>query len=417
MRIVSVEFSGKGAMAHYTFHVCRALADQGLDVTLLTSNTYELGHLPHNFKVIQLFPMWDPHRNPTRNRLLHNARRITRGARFVMAWGRVLGFLYQTKPDIALFGIIRFTFERHFLKILKMLNFTLAEVVHDVRMFDHSPGAKSVTKESDNYVETYRNIYKLFDVIFVHDRSNYELFLDMYKVPVEKVIEIPLPPSDMLAELTPDRTAKELKREMNVPDGVPVVLFFGTIAKYKGIELLVEAFPTIHKATNAHLIVAGYAAKDSQPDKLMQRAKELGIENNVSWLLDYFPNERVRPLMEVADVVVYPYRHITQSGALKVAYLFGNPVVATNVGGLPDVVEPGKTGYLIPPENPAAIAEATIKVLQDPQHAKEMGEYAASLIQTKYSWRILAERMKRAFEQLKSATHKVLPMIQPDHQA
>src|SRR5688572_29790454 len=118
MRIIAVEFSGKGAMAHYNYHVCRALANQGMEVTLLTSNTYELDQMPHNFKVVKLFPMWDPHRNQTRNRLLHNARRVTRGARFVMAWVSVLRYLQREKPDVALFGIIRFTFERYFLKML-----------------------------------------------------------------------------------------------------------------------------------------------------------------------------------------------------------------------------------------------------------------------------------------------------------
>ncbi len=87
------------------------------------------------------------------------------------------------------------------------------------------------------------------------------------------------------------------------------------------------------------------------------------------------------------------------------------------MGGLPDVVEDGKTGYLVPPEDDNALAEAVIKVLQDPEAAQRMGEYGRHLVETRFAWRVLAERMKRAFEGLIAKTRTGVTAVQPDQSA
>jgi glycosyltransferase involved in cell wall biosynthesis len=191
-----------------------------------------------------------------------------------------------------------------------------------------------------------------------------------------------------------------LQRELGIRPHQPVVLFFGTVSRYKGVENLIEAFPAVQRATGARLVIAGFPAKEVDPDALKARAAELGIGDHVSWFLDYVPNERVVPLMELSTVAVFPYHAITQSGALQVAYACGKPVVATRVGGLPDVVEDGKSGLLTPAQDPTALADAITRIVRDPVTAAKMGEHARMLAETKYSWRVVAETMKAAFERL-----------------
>ena len=105
-------------------------------------------------------------------------------------------------------------------------------------------------------------------------------------------------------------------------------------------------------------------------------------------------------LMGIATVAVYPYRSSTQSGALQVAYTFGRPVIATAVGGLPEAVEEGRSGFLVPPQSPSALAEKIITLVSKPEPAKIMGEYARHLSETRFGWRSVARKIIKVYDQL-----------------
>jgi len=192
--------------------------------------------------------------------------------------------------------------------------------------------------------------------------------------------------------LTPD----EMRQKLGVEPGRPVVLFFGTITKYKGLEDLLQAFPAVQQQTGAKLIVAGFPAKDVDPEALRALADGLGLTPHTAWFLDYVPNEWVATLMGISDVVVLPYRAITQSAVLQIAYACGKPVVATRVGGLPDVVEEGRSGLLAEAGNPPSLAQTIIELLSAPEKIEAMGAYARTLAEQKYSWRTLAEELRVA---------------------
>jgi glycosyltransferase involved in cell wall biosynthesis len=400
MRVFVVEVSGKGGMIHYDYHLCRALQRAGVDTTLVTSNVYELDNLAHNFRVVKLLRLWDPRGNKARNPLLRRIRRGLRGARYIAEWTRLLLYLRKERPDVVVFGKIHFGFELYFLRTLRAWGLKLAAVVHDVRNYDTRPSSKAVVQNSRQQIEQYTRIYRQFSALFVHDHSSYDDFLSLYDIPAERVHEIPMATNELLLEVVPDRTCEQLQQEFNVKPDQPVVLFFGTVSRYKGVQTLIEAFPAVHLATGARLVIAGFPAKEVDPTALRKRTAELGIADQIAWFLDYVPNERVAPLMELCHLAVFPYHAITQSGALQVAYAFGKPVVATRVGGLPDVVEEGQSGLLVPPEDSAALADAIIKIVGDPVAATKMGQHAKALAENKYSWRVVAERVKAVFERL-----------------
>ena len=142
-----------------------------------------------------------------------------------------------------------------------------------------------------------------------------------------------------------------------------VILFFGLIRRYKGLDLLLEAMPRVAEETGAHLYIAG-ECYDELSDYEDQIAR-LGIADHVTLDARYVANEEVPTLMAAADVVVLPYRHATQSGIAQVAYACGRPVITTAVGGLPDVVWDGETGLLVPPEDPGSIADAVRRFYED----------------------------------------------------
>lgn len=171
-----------------------------------------------------------------------------------------------------------------------------------------------------------------------------------------------------------------------------VLLFFGYVRPYKGLNVMLEAMVQIITRMKAALYVVGEFYDDK--DKYMNKIAELGLESHVVVNSDYVPNDTVGLYFSAADVVMLPYLSATQSGIAQIAYNFNKPVIATNVGGLAEVVRDGVTGFVVPPNNPAALAEAVVRYFAE-QRGEEFARNVAQEKQ-KYSW----EAMARAIEDL-----------------
>jgi len=151
------------------------------------------------------------------------------------------------------------------------------------------------------------------------------------------------------------RYTKETAREELGVDG-RVLLFFGYIRPYKGLSVLLEAFAETLRDGPATLFIVGeFYEKRERYDSIIN---ELGISEHVRIVDEYVPNEAVEQYFRACDVVVLPYLSATQSGIVQVAYGFDKPVIVTGVGGLPDVVDHGETGFVVPPRDPGALAAA-----------------------------------------------------------
>ncbi|RKY93584.1 MAG: hypothetical protein DRQ01_04415 [Ignavibacteriae bacterium] len=149
---------------------------------------------------------------------------------------------------------------------------------------------------------------------------------------------------------------QKTKEELGFNKDSIVLLFFGYIRKYKGLDILIEAFPKIHSdIPEARLLIVGEFY--DKPGLYLDQIKKLGIEDKVKVVNEFVPNEDVAKYYEVSDVVILPYRSATQSGILNVAYGFNKPVIVTDVGGLAEFVNEGKTGFVVKPNSPDAIAE------------------------------------------------------------
>ncbi|MCK4921103.1 MAG: glycosyltransferase [Bacteroidales bacterium] len=135
----------------------------------------------------------------------------------------------------------------------------------------------------------------------------------------------------------------EAKLRLNLEDNISYILFFGLIRKYKGLDILLKAMPLLKNA-NIKLLVAGefYDSKE----EYLNLAEDLGIRDRVVFYGKFIPDDEVKLFFSASDLVVQPYRSATQSGVTQIAYHFGIPMVVTRVGGLPEIVEDGKTGFL-----------------------------------------------------------------------
>ena len=154
----------------------------------------------------------------------------------------------------------------------------------------------------------------------------------------------------------------KLKMEFGFTEDSLVLLFFGYVRKYKGLDILIEAFPKIlAQHSNAKLLIVGEFY--DEPSEYLELIKKLNIEEQVKVINQFVPNEDVGKYYQSSDVVILPYRSATQSGILNVAYGFYKPVIVTDVGGLAEFVDEGKTGFVVEPNSPDEIFEGVEKFL------------------------------------------------------
>lgn len=178
------------------------------------------------------------------------------------------------------------------------------------------------------------------------------------------------------------RYDRESAREKLGLDG-PVILFFGYIREYKGLADLIEALPRVVERKPVTLLVVGEFYDKREPYD--RRIEELSLENNIRIVDQYVPNEDVEIYFKASDLCVLPYRLATQSGIVQTAYGFGKPVVVTAVGGLPDVVTDGKTGYVVPPGDTGALADAVVRFFEEGAAGRMADNIRADL--DRFSWK------------------------------
>lgn len=173
------------------------------------------------------------------------------------------------------------------------------------------------------------------------------------------------------------------------------ILFFGRITPYKGLEYLCEAMRIVRKSIpDASLTIAG-GGKIYFDIETYKKLDYIEIINR------YVGMEELAELLYRCDISVCPYTEATQSGVIMTSYAMCKPVVATNVGGLGEMVNSGHSGILVPPKDTKALANAIIKLLGDRQLLEAMGKY----IQQEYfegnsSWSTIADKYIEYYKKL-----------------
>lgn len=178
----------------------------------------------------------------------------------------------------------------------------------------------------------------------------------------------------------------ELFREWapgEVADAGPTVLFFGRLSAYKGLEVFYDAVPLIaERARGCRFVVAGRPVPGYSPPP----APAVEPPARIDVMARYLSTTETARLFQQARVVVCPYTDATQSGVVLTAFAFGVPVVATDVGGLPEYVMPGRTGLLVPIRDARAVADAVSRILLDETLAMQLRNGIAAAGADDLSW-------------------------------
>jgi len=385
VKIAVVEFAGKGGLIHYAFQLCRAMAREGADVTLLTDRNYELNALDHPFRLQRLFHLWDPKpagqsKPPRRFRI----QRAVRAMLYYREWLRLIAFLKREHFDVVQFGDIRFPTDFYVLRQVRKHARIMADVCHNVRRFT---GSGSFTAS-----DRYERIYRLFDLVFLHHDVNRYEFLARFPESAQRVRTIVHGNEEIFLELRdPSITPAKVRERLGLAPDDQVVLFFGSLSAYKGIDLLLDAFGRMAgNHPRARLIVAGPPLADFKLEQQPPLQKAQIVPS-------YIDAGEVAAWIEMAAVVVYPYREIHQSGALQIALTLGAPIVATRVGANAEVITDGMSGLLVPPNDATALGEAISRLLSDPGLARRIGKGARATAEEKFAWRPIARQILEAY--------------------
>jgi glycosyltransferase involved in cell wall biosynthesis len=187
--------------------------------------------------------------------------------------------------------------------------------------------------------------------LFTHAAALANLVSETF--PRVAVASYPLPATS--TEKLPDRGAA--RRSLELPPERRVALFLGLIRPYKGVDLLLDAAASLPEGSDWFVVVAG-EPWGALGDRLQARASEAALAERVRLELGWVADDRMRALLAAADLVVLPYRSGSQSAVAPLALGHGIPVLATAVGGLPEVVLDGVNGRLVAPGSATELASA-----------------------------------------------------------
>jgi glycosyltransferase involved in cell wall biosynthesis len=219
--------------------------------------------------------------------------------------------------------------------------------------------------------------------IITHAEALKKMILQRFNLPAELVTVIPVGEFSIYRHWDPGIWTEQ---EGNI-------LFFGRVWPYKGLDYLIAAEPIISQVCpNASIVIAGRGEKLERYRAMMVHPDRFKVLNR------YIPRADVPRLFQQASIIVLPYTEASQSGVIPLAYAFGKPVVATRVGGIPEMVDDEVTGYLVPPRDSDSLATAVIRLLQDKETRQRMGQNALEKTKNELSWATIARQTIKVYQ-------------------
>lgn len=355
----------KGGISHYSGLLYRALAREN-DVTMIS---YKLQYPKFLFKKEQKDYGNDAFKIEGTNFLINTANPFN--------WIFSAKEIKKLNPDLIIIQWWHPYFSPCYWSLCKMLKkFKKLFICHNVFPHERFPLDRFLTK----------HVLAKGDYFIVHSKQDEEDLKSIKKNAKYKRNVLPTYNAFKIRNLT----KTEGRQILGIHKEEKVLLFFGFVREYKGLKYLLGALPKVtNELENIKLLVVGDF--DGDKEKYISLIDELGMESHVEIYDGYIPDLEVEKFFAASDLIVLPYISATQSAVVQVAYGFERPVVVTNVGGLPEVVRDGETGYVVEPADSEAIADAIVRFFKEnnAEHFKMAIEKEAD----RYSWNRMAEKI------------------------
>ena len=372
----------------YAYGLAMALVSKRVCLEFIGSDTVDSPEL-HTTPNLEFLNLWPTKRNNQRlidrlSRTLHHYASLVRYA--AAARPKVFHILWNSKVEY---------FDRTVLMLYyKVLGKKVALTVHNVNK------AKRDSNDSLFNRLTLRIQYRLADHMFVHTQKMKTELIHDFGVREQSVTVIRHPINNAFPDT--DLSPAEAKYQLGLRQAEKTILFFGKIKPYKGLEHLFAAFrQLVFSDATYRLMVAGEVQRGNEKylDELRRTFKHELDAEQIILKTHFIPDEEAEVFLKAADVLALPYNEIFQSGVLFLAYSFGLPVVATDVGSFREEIVEGRTGYLCRPADPEDLAEtirayfASNLYLNLATQREEIKNYA----NIHHSWDAVAELTRDAY--------------------
>jgi glycosyltransferase involved in cell wall biosynthesis len=257
---------------------------------------------------------------------------MSKAVNLMRYYARLVLYLYRHRRSVVHFtGIFRnalILFEGFVLSLcFRLLSSRYVYTVHNV--LPHN-------KENKRFLKwVYRLVYKIPDTLLVHTRLAKQQLVEQFSVPDQKVIVISIGVNEEMP--VTEITREEARRRMGFDARDRIVLFFGKVDEFKGLDILIEAFEVL-ELPSTKLLISGWFPNPSYRQKIISALGATRRKADIHLHEAFIPNEEVEIFFKSADVLALPYRNIYQSGVVFLCFNFGLPIVATNVGSLQEFV-------------------------------------------------------------------------------
>ncbi len=365
-----------GQDRHYAFGLAMALIANGLSIDVIGSDLVDGPemHFTPRLRFLNLYGS------------MQDANVAVKITRIIVAYIKLVRYASTAKPKI--FHILWNNKFQLFDRTLLMLYYKLLRKKVVLTAHNVNAGRRDAEDSLVNRL-TLRIQYRLSDHIFVHTKKMKDELLQRFHVVNSAVTIIPYGINNAVANT--DLTAVEAKERIGIRNGERTVLFFGAIKPYKGLEYLVAAFQKMAIEKGSYrLIIAGERKKGSEEylNEIQQLISLHSSREQVIQKIDFIPDAETELYFKAADVAVLPYTEIFQSGILFLAYSFGLPVIATDVGSLKEDIAEGSTGFVCKARDSGDLAVAIQRYFESDlfrhleQRRQEIRDYARS----RHSW-------------------------------
>ncbi len=375
--VVLAEPLGRGGIAQYTHCLASALLEQGVDVELVTADEYEFAD-EARYPVTPLFP------------LRKRAANLPAGPRQLAKMAALMGGIKalsqkaaRERPRVihwqASLVWADWLLARNLARAQSDASHRLIWTAHNILPHEQRRWHRQV----------YGRIYRQVDQIIIHADDNRQPLaaVEPNHAPasVIPIGQYGFFPTDEVGDRATAR------RTLGLQETDRVVLFFGVIRAYKGLDILIEACRQIRRQVDGfRLVIAGNPLEPFEP---YQRAIEAaGLSDCVLIRTGYIPNTEVAQYFLAADVVALPYRETYQSGVAFTAFSFGVPMVASRVGGISELIERSGGGRLVPAGDTNALARELKELLLNPEITRQLGANGQAYAQEAASWSKIAQR-------------------------
>lgn len=349
----------------YTFWLCRGLAEAGNDVTLITTEDHS-NDVDWSFPVIPISPAKDRDKNKFFKLV---------GYVYYLIW--LFVYILRTRADIIHYQFFRRErIECLYFPLLRLISKELVFTAHNI--LPHEKG------KFDHYLRYL--VYRSADKIIVHTSTIKEKLLAKFNFDNGKVFVVPaVKPNAGVYDVTVTKSVAREKLQLS-PD-TKVLLFFGFIRAYKGIDLLLEAFD-IARATqmDLQLVIAGNPQPESLRDTYEAQIAGMTYGDDVRLRAEFIPRVEVDYYFRAADALVLPYKNIDFSGIMQEAFAYGLPVLATDVGNFADFIEPGVNGFIADDITPEAFARIIKRAFDERTDLEQMGQAAYEIDRAYPDW-------------------------------